>query len=90
MTEIQRAASTEVGGRHDRPGTRRLVRILQELIVVYGSFLAGVLAHAWWSGDDDLVFWPWSLAFVLLLMTWLIVQRRASRSADQAGRLPSS
>ncbi len=89
MTETQRAASAKVGGRHERSGTQRLVRILQQLIVVYASFLAGVVTHAWWS-DDELVFWPWSLAFVLLLVTWLVVQRRASRSAEQPGRLPSS
>lgn len=90
MTEPQGAASAEVGGQHDQSGTQRLVRSLQQLILVSSSFLAGVLTHAWWSGDHDLVFWPWALAFVLLVITWLVVQRRASRSADLPGRLPSS
>lgn len=90
MTELQGMPSAPGGGCPVPRGTQRWVRILQQLIVVSGSFLAGVLTHAWWSGDDDLVFWPWSSAFVLLLVTWLVVQRRASRWADPPGRLPSS
>ena len=51
---------------------------LQTMIGIYGGFLVGLLTHAWWSGDDDLVFWPWSLAFLLMLAGWLVLQPKAA------------
>ena len=73
-----------------RSGTQRALEVLRLVIWVYGGFLLGFLTHAWWSGDDDLVFWPWSLAFVALLAGWLVLQRRESRTGSQADRPSSS
>ena len=60
------------------------------MIWVYGGFLAGLLTHAWWSGDDDLVFWPWSLAFLVMLAGWLVLRRSAARVDSPSGRRPAS
>ena len=79
MAETQGVASAQADGLRGRSGTRRALEVLRLVIWVYGGFLLGFLTHAWWSGDDDLVFWPWSLAFVALLAGWLVLQRREAR-----------
>ncbi|WP_344810801.1 hypothetical protein [Microlunatus aurantiacus] len=44
-------ATADGAGFRGRSGTQRSVRILRQLILVDGTFLAGSLTHAWWSGD---------------------------------------
>ena len=73
-----------------RSGAQRARRVPQLAIWVYGGFLAGLLTHAWSGDDDNLVFWPWSLAFVALLVGWLVLQRREARVAPQPEHPPSS
>ena len=90
MTETQSVASARADGLRGRSGTQRALEVLRSVIWVYGGFLLGFLTHAWWSGDDDLVFWPWSLAFVALLAGWLVLQRREARTGSQADRPSSS
>ncbi len=83
MAETQGVASAQADRLRGRSGTRRALEVLRLVIWVYGGFLLGVLTHAWWSGDDDLVFWPWSLAFVALLAGWLVLQRREARVVSE-------
>jgi hypothetical protein len=82
MTETRSMATAE--GVRGRSGTERALRVLQLMIWVYGGFLLGFLTHAWWSGDGDLVFWPWSLVFVMMLASWLVLQRRAARGGPRS------
>lgn len=86
MTETQSADSARADGVRGRSGTQRALRVLQPMIWIYGGFLAGILTHAWWSDDDDLVFWPWSLTFLVMLTGWLVLQRKAARFASPSNR----
>ena len=83
MTETRSMATAEAEGVRGRSGTQRALRVLQLRIWVYGGFLLGFLTHAWSSGDGDVVFWPWSLAFVIMLASWLVLQRRAARGGSR-------
>lgn len=90
MTETQSAASAEADGVARRSGSQRALGVLQQMIGIYGGFLVGLLTHAWWSGDDDLVFWPWSLAFLVMLTGWLVLQRKAARVDSPSDRQSAS
>jgi hypothetical protein len=90
VTETQSVASAEADGVRGRSGAQWALRVLVPMIWVYGGFLVGLLTHAWWSGDDDLVFWPWSLAFLVMLAVWLVLRRRAARVDSPSGRRPAS
>lgn len=89
MAETQGVASAQAEGLRGRSGRQRALEVLRFVIWVYGGYLLGFLTHAWWSGDDDLVFWPWSLAYVALLAGWVVLQRRGARAGSQPDQ-PSS
>ena len=90
MTETRSPATAEAEGLGARSGTQRALRVLRLVIWVYGGFLLGFLTHAWWSGDDDLVFWPWSFTFMVMLAGWLVLQRRAARVDSPSSQQPAS
>jgi hypothetical protein len=89
MTETH-GAVTEAKSVRSQSGLQRAAGILQVAIWIYGGFILGILTHAWWSGDDGLVFWPWSLSFVAMLAGWLVLQRRATRAGRRADQFASS
>ena len=66
---------------HSTLGRRRwsekAFELYRMLIWVYGGFLLGILSYAYGAGDD-IVFWPWSSAFVLLLIGLAVWHRRRS------------
>jgi hypothetical protein len=76
MTDTRSSAPPEVTGTRRSRRSGRLFEFYQTLVWVYGGFLLGILSYAWWAGNDDLVFWPWSLVFLLLLTGLILWQRR--------------
>ena len=80
-----------MGNQRGNVSTRRLASdrafgFFRGLVLVYGGFLLGILTHAWWVGDADLVFWPWSAVFLVLLIGLVVWQRR--RSVDVGSGAP--
>jgi hypothetical protein len=83
MTDTQRWARREGEIADGRKAASRAFDIYRALFQLYTGFVLGLLAHAGWTGDD-LVFWPWSLAFLVMLTALVVWQRR--RSGDAVSR----
>jgi hypothetical protein len=83
VADTQHWSSHETKVSSRQRASDRAFRLYRGLILVYAGFLLGILGHAGWTGDDDLVFWPWSSAFLLMLIGFVVWQRR--RSSDDAG-----
>lgn len=78
MTDTQNRTAREGSPVRRRRTIDRLLDAYRSVVAVYTGFLLGILSYAGWRGDDDLVFWPWSLVFLLLIAGLIICQRRWS------------
>lgn len=72
-----------------RPTSDRLYNLYHGAVLVYGGFIAGILAHALWTGAYDSVaaMIPFSCLFIVLVagMVWW-QSRRAQVSTSRSGR----
>jgi hypothetical protein len=80
MTETQRSAPPQDTDTRRSRRSERLLDVYQTLIWVYGGFLLGILSYSWRVGDD-IVFWPWSSAFLALIVGFVVWRRRRAASA---------
>lgn len=77
MTHTWTPRSSDDVARASARKSDRLYALYHGLVLVYGGFLLGVLSHALWVGDYDLIprVIPFSCLF-LLLVTGMVWWRR--------------
>lgn len=71
----ERSQTLPRGPRTGRRGSEVAFGFYRALIWVYGGFLLGLLTYALRVGDE-IVFWPWSSVFILLLVGLAVWRHR--------------
>lgn len=79
MTDVRAVGDAAAVG-EQRAQPSRLLGLYRALVLVFGGFLGGILAHALWIGATDTVsaVIPFTTLFVVLVAGLVWWQRRAS------------